>query len=40
MADVPFELVAEFEATRGRADTNAPGEPKQAQAWLERLVAG
>jgi len=34
----PFELRAEFEASRGRADANAPGEPKQAQAWLDRLA--
>lgn len=33
----PFALHAEFEASRGPVSSNAPGEPKQAQAWLERL---
>jgi hypothetical protein len=33
----PFALHAEFEASRGPVSTNAPGEPKQAKAWLERL---
>ena len=32
-----FPLHEEFEAARGPADANAPGEPKQAQAWLLRL---
>ena len=35
----PFPLHEEFEAARGRADANALGEPKQAQAWLDRLAA-
>lgn len=33
----PFALHAEFEASRGPVASNAPGEPKQAKAWLERL---
>lgn len=33
----PFPLHEEFEASRGPVSTNAPGEPKQAKAWLERL---
>lgn len=33
----PFPLHEEFEAARGRADANAPGEPKQARAWLQQL---
>ncbi|SEH15631.1 hypothetical protein SAMN05428974_1484 [Sphingopyxis sp. YR583] len=33
----PFVLHEEFEASRGPVPTNAPGEPKQAKAWLERL---
>lgn len=33
----PFALHAEFEASRGPVRSNAPGEPKQAKAWLERL---
>lgn len=33
----PFALHAEFEASRGPVSTSAPGEPKQAQAWLDRL---
>ena len=35
----PFELSHEFTASRGPADPQALGEPKQAQAWLERLAA-
>ena len=35
--DAPFQLHQEFEAARGRADPNEPGEPKQADAWLRRL---
>ena len=34
----PFALHAEFEASRGPVAPNAPGEPKQAQAWLDRLA--
>lgn len=33
----PFALHAEFEASRGPVASTAPGEPKQAQAWLDRL---
>jgi hypothetical protein len=33
----PFPLHQEFEAARGRVDANAPGEPRQARAWLQRL---
>ena len=36
----PFALLAEFQASRGPVPSNAPGEPKQAKAWLERLGAG
>ena len=32
-----YPLHEEFEAARGRAEANDPGEPKQAQAWLQRL---
>ncbi|RST31347.1 hypothetical protein HMF7854_11225 [Sphingomonas ginkgonis] len=34
----PFSLHDEFEAARGRADANAPGEPKQAEVWLLRVA--
>lgn len=34
---LPFALHEEFEASRGPVSTNAPGEPKQAKAWLQRL---
>ena len=33
-----FELHREFETSRGPVASNAPGEPKQAQAWLDRLA--
>jgi len=33
----PFVLHEEFEASRGPVASNAPGEPKQARAWLQRL---
>ncbi len=33
----PFALHQQFEASRGPVPSNAPGEPKQAQAWLDRL---
>ena len=33
----PFALHAEFLAARGPVASTAPGEPKQAKAWLERL---
>ena len=36
----PFALLAEFQGSRGPVPSNAPGEPKQAKAWLERLGAG
>lgn len=36
----PFALHEEFEASRGPVASNAPGEPKQAKAWLERLGQG
>jgi hypothetical protein len=35
----PFELQQEFLASRGKPSPQAPGEPKQAQAWLDRLAA-
>lgn len=34
----PFALHSEFEASRGPVPPTAPGEPKQARAWLARLV--
>jgi hypothetical protein len=34
----PFALLAEFLASRGPVASTAPGEPKQAKAWLERLA--
>jgi hypothetical protein len=33
----PFALHQEFLASRGKVSSNAVGEPKQAQAWLDRL---
>ena len=33
----PFALHQEFIQSRGPVPANAPGEPKQAQAWLDRL---
>ena len=33
----PFALHEEFEASRGPVAPTAPGEPKQAKAWLGRL---
>lgn len=35
----PFALHQEFEAARGPVASTAPGEPKQARAWLDRLGA-
>jgi hypothetical protein len=37
-----FALHQQFEASRGPVAATAPGEPKQARAWLDRLgkVAG
>jgi len=38
--DMPaFELQKEFLAARGPVSPSAVGEPKQAQAWLDRLAA-
>jgi hypothetical protein len=33
----PYALHAEFLASRGPVSSHAVGEPKQAQAWLDRL---
>jgi len=33
----PFDLHREFLASRGPVKAHAVGEPKQAQAWLDRL---
>ncbi|MEO6718010.1 MAG: hypothetical protein ABIM50_12280 [Novosphingobium sp.] len=33
----PFALHQEFEASLGPVAATAPGEPKQARAWLDRL---
>lgn len=35
----PYELHAQFLSSRGRVGPEAVGEPKQAQAWLDRLTA-
>ena len=35
----PFALHQEFLASRGPVRAHAVGEPKQAQAWLDRLEA-
>lgn len=35
----PFDLHAEFLAARGPVGPEAVGEPRQAQAWLDRLLA-
>lgn len=35
----PFALQQQFLAARGPVSSSAVGEPKQAQAWLERLAA-
>jgi hypothetical protein len=35
----PFALHHDFLAARGPVASSAPGEPKQAQAWLEKLGA-
>lgn len=34
----PFELQQQFLAARGPVSAHAVGEPKQAQAWLDRLA--
>jgi len=36
----PFDLHRRFLAARGPVDSQAVGEPKQAQAWLDDLTAG
>ena len=33
----PFTLHQEFEQSRGPVASTAPGEPRQARAWLDRL---
>lgn len=33
----PFTLHQNFSAARGPVASNQPGEPKQAQAWLDRM---
>lgn len=35
----PFALHHDFLAARGAVASSAPGEPKQAQAWLEKMGA-
>lgn len=35
----PFDLHREFLAARGPVSSSAVGEPKQAQAWLNRMQA-
>lgn len=39
IGDGPFQLHQEFEAARGRAGQNDPGEPKQAEFWLRQLAS-
>ncbi len=39
LAMAPFELHQQFLASRGPVSSQAAGEPKQAQAWLDRLAA-
>lgn len=34
----PFALHGKFLASRGKVKSDAVGEPKQAQAWLDRLT--
>lgn len=34
----PYDLHQQFLASRGRVGPEAVGEPKQAQAWLDRLA--
>ena len=38
MIDEPFALHEQFLAARGPVRAQAVGEPKQARAWLERLI--
>jgi hypothetical protein len=40
LAMPPFDLHREFLASRGPVRSDALGEPRQAQAWLDRLAAG
>lgn len=35
----PFDLHQQFMAARGPVSSQAVGEPKQAQAWLDRLAS-
>jgi hypothetical protein len=37
LAMPPFDLHRDFLAARGKVSAHAVGEPRQAQAWLERL---
>lgn len=39
LAMPPFELQQQFLASRGPVGPQAVGEPKQAQAWLDRLAS-
>ena len=39
LAMARFDLHREFLASRGKPSPSAPGEPKQARAWLDRLAA-
>lgn len=38
LSEEPFALHHEFFASRGPVAASAPGEPRQAQEWLKRLV--
>ncbi len=38
IGEEPFELHRKFEAARGRAGANDPGEPRLARAWLQLLA--
>ena len=40
LAMPPFELHQQFLAARGPVGPQAVGEPKQAQAWLDRIALG
>lgn len=40
LAMPPFELHQQFLASRGPVGPQAVGEPKQAQAWLDRIALG
>ena len=39
LAMPPFDLQIRFLAARGPVDPQAVGEPKQAQAWLDRMAS-